>query len=133
MRHVSPTFLDSTLRRGASLEQFLGSINAEAERLVRWIGIRPAKDCLELWQFIAPDLGDEEHLDLYDFLAAEADEGAGIPEELIGTFDTAEDAFSCAGELGAQPNRWVNQFVLQEEYLDFIRAGRPPQWPGVVV
>ena len=32
-------------------------------------------------------------------------------------------------QFGAKPDRWVNQFVIQSEYEDYIRAGRPLTWP----
>ncbi|MBI2399078.1 MAG: hypothetical protein HYV17_14920 [Xanthomonadales bacterium] len=42
---------------------------------------------------------------------------------VTGTITHARDA------LGARDDRWVNQFVVQDEFLDFIAAGRPATWP----
>lgn len=127
MRYVSSSFLDSTLRRGKSLEQFLGGLVQDSEHCIRWIEVRPAKGGIEVWSFVAPDYGDEERLDFYEFIGV--DEGV-----LEATFEDSADALRYASEkLGAHPDRWVNQFVSQDEYLDFIRAGRPASWPRVGV
>jgi len=90
------------------------------------VGDPTGNGMFELWEFFAPDLGDEENLDLYAFLGDEGD-------ELVDTFVTSGEAFGRAAELGAQPTRWVNQFVLQDDYLDFIRSDRPGARPGVGV
>ena len=127
MRYVSSSFFESTLQRDKSLEQFLGGLVRDSEQCIRWIEIRPSAGGTELWSFVAPDYGDEEHLDFYEFIGD--DEGV-----LESTFETPADAFRYATErLGAFPDRWVNQFVTQDEYLDFIRAGRPASWPRVGV
>jgi hypothetical protein len=126
MRYVGPAFLHSTLSRGKSLEQFLGGRTLGSERCIRWIEIRPSEGRLELWEFVAPDFGDESHVDLYEFIGD--DDG-----ELLATIDSAVESLGLAEKVGALPNRWVNQFVVQDEYRDFIRAGRPDVWPGVVV
>lgn len=69
------------------------------------VEIRPAKGGKELWSFVAPDYGSEEHLDLYVFIGDEE----GVLES---RFDSPAGAFTYATEkLGALPNRWVNQFV----------------------
>jgi hypothetical protein len=125
MRYVSSSFFESILRRGKSLEQFLGGLLRNSEQCISWVEIRPGGGGTELWSFVAPDCGDEEHLDLYEFIGD--DEGV-----LEATFETPADAFTYAEEkLGACSDRWVNQFMTQDEYLDFILAYRPASWPQV--
>lgn len=122
MRHVSAEFLESTLRRGKSLEQFLGGGVELDTRVIRWLELRPTNDGIEVWDFSAPDFGDR-HSDLYEFTA----DDAGI---LVITLPSTTEAIAHARDaLGARDDRWVNQFVVQDEFLDFIAAGRPATWP----
>lgn len=127
MRYVSLSFLESTLRRGKPLEQFLGGLLRDSERFIRWVELRPAKGRIEIWSFVAPDYGDEGRLDFYEFVGDE-------DEVLEQSVESPAEAFAFAtAKLGALSDRWVNQFVSQDEYLDFIRAGRPSSWPTVGV
>ncbi len=124
MRYVAPTFLDSTLRRGKSLEQFLGGVAPNGERSIRWLELRPVEGSIQVWEFVAPDLGDQENLDFYEFLGSE--EGT-----LAATLPSCGEALAYAYEhLGAKALRWLNQGVAQDEYRDFIVAGRPTSWPA---
>ena len=125
MRHLNPTFLESTLRRGKVIEQFLGGYERAGARIVTWLEIRPEESVFELWHFVVPDIGDAENLDLYAFLSEE------VGEPVI-VLQTSEEALAYAhAELHASEGRWVNQAVSQEEYRDFIAAGRPPEWAAV--
>jgi hypothetical protein len=46
--------------------------------------------------------------------------------QTIGEAESAEEAVGLAArELGADPARWVNQGVLQEEYNDYVKQGQP--------
>jgi len=46
--------------------------------------------------------------------------------QAIGETESAQAAIDLAGrELGADPARWVNQGVLQDEYNDYLKQGRP--------
>jgi len=125
MRYVSQGFLESTLRRGKSLEQFMGGGTRDGERVISHLELRPTPGGIEIWRFVVPDIGSSECLDLYDF-------GGEKDEELICVVASAADAFSYAqSRLGALCNRWVNEGVTQDEYADFMAAGRPLRWPIV--
>jgi hypothetical protein len=123
MRFIGIHFLESTLRRGKAIEQFLG--RADSHDTIRWLELRPKSDAIEIWEFVAPDAGDQGHLDIYSFIGA--DDG-----KLIATLSAPSEALEYAQKhLGARVERWVNQFVSQEEYRAFIEAGRPVGWPAV--
>ena len=125
MRFVAQTFLESTLRRGKPLEQFLGGAVLNNEPAIRWLELQPASNSIEVWEFVAPDLGDQGRLDFYEFLDVE--DGT-----LVATLPSPSEALTFAqAHLGASPERWVNQFVAQDEYRDFIQSGRPTSWPAV--
>ena len=120
MRHVAATFLESTLRRGSSLEQFLGGSLDSGERTVRWLELRPTSFGIEIWDYVAPDLG-FECLDIYALASVELEPLAVVP-------DVGQALAFAQAKLGASPAHWVNQGVSQEEFLDFLQAGRPVQW-----
>ncbi len=107
------------------MEQFIGRSPADSA-CIRYIEIRPAKQQLEIWVFDIEDVGSEEDSDLHEFPCFEPDG----PIEPVATFADPQSAVALAAKtLGASPERWVNSGVAESEYLDYIRAGRPPQWP----
>ena len=119
MRYVFPAFQESTLRRGASLEQFMGAAMRDGERTISYLEIRPAKGGFEVWRFEAPDIGDKEFTDVSEF----AFDGENEP---LATLQHPSDAFLFAhSQLGADPQRWVNIGVVCDEYKDYVMAGRP--------
>ncbi|GAA5005036.1 hypothetical protein GCM10025793_12390 [Lysobacter lycopersici] len=122
MRHVAATFHESILRRGKSLEQFLGSGNSKPAPTIRWIELRPSTQGVEVWTFEVPDLGGPDSTDVYEFGADDIDQPAaclGSPGEAL--------AFAHE-QLGASPELWVNAEVIGDEYLDYVAAGRPINW-----
>jgi hypothetical protein len=121
MRHIAPTFLESTLERGASLEQFMGGSLNDGERSVRWIELRPSNTGVELWEYVVPDLG-AECLDLYALAPVEL-------EPLAVALDAGQALALAQSKLGASPLHWVNQGVSQDEFFDFLQAERPAPWP----
>lgn len=127
MRHVARTFLESTLGRGATLEQFLGGASREGERTIRVLELHPRGDVIEVWLHEAVELGDEERLDYYPFIFL--GDGDGNEVGSVATFPSAASALEYAQTLGVHPDRWTNAGVSQDEYRDFIRAGRPTVWP----
>ena len=118
MRYLHPTFQEATLRRGKSIEQFLGGVAIDGQRHVVWLELRPRAIGVEIWRFIVPDLGDTERIELYEF-------GGEENEALVATLATPTDALAFASaQAGAAPDRWANQFVIQDDYRDYILGGR---------
>ncbi|KRD79664.1 hypothetical protein [Lysobacter sp. Root983] len=132
MRHLAPAFLESTLRRGATLEQFMGgSVGPLGERSVRWIELCPTQAGIEVREYHAADVGgslSETSLDLYA-LCDLHDLYEAQPEPTMVADEPAQALAYAHSVLRAQPLRWVNQGVSQDELLDFLRAGRPALWP----
>jgi hypothetical protein len=107
------------------LEQFLGGVVLHGVNSIRWLELRPVGESIQVWEFVAPDWGDQENLDFYEFLGSE--EGT-----LATSLPSSAEALAYAhAQLGATPLRWLNQGVAQDEYRDFIVAGRPLAWPAV--
>ncbi|WP_225210016.1 hypothetical protein [Xanthomonas bonasiae] len=108
-----------------SVEQFLGR-SLEHTEYVRHVELRPAKGGIEVWVHDVEDIGNEDYLDLYDFPYLEPDG----PDAPVALFADPQDALAYAStSLAADPAHWVNQGIVQSEYLDYIRAGRPAKWP----
>lgn len=128
MRYVSEEFLVSTLRRGQSLEQFLGACTDTKAEYVQCLEIRPSESGFEVWRHVAEDLGDEDFVDFYDFIVDEDDDGNEIGPMLI--CETPDQALAYAeNNLGASRARWAIMGITQYEYEAFIKAGRPSIWP----
>jgi hypothetical protein len=127
-RHLHPSEIAAALRRGTSVEQFLGASPAETGR-IRYIELRPTPGSIDLWLYELEDEGSEEALDIYGFPYVEPDG----PQDPIAHFDDAQSALSGAHALvSADPERWANQGVGASDYLDYVLAGRPDCWPGAV-
>ena len=126
MRHLPATDIPAALRRGEHVEQFIGPSPAGVG-YIRHVELRPVSNVIEVWVYDVEDIGSESTLDLYEFPTLEPD-GADMP---VATFAGAVVAVDYAsGTLKADPDRWVRGAVIQDEYLDYIQAGRPPCWPA---
>jgi hypothetical protein len=117
MRYLKPEILEATLRRGKSIEQFLG--RGSKPRTIAWLEVRPAQSGVTLWRAEVPDAGDTEHLDLYEF-------GGDEDWRLKHASTSVAEALMHAHEAqGARPERWVNQFLIQDDTeTSSKRAGR---------
>lgn len=125
MRYLPITDIPAAMRRGMSVEQFLGR-GSEDNAAIRHVELRPTKEAIELWVYDVEDIGSEDDLDLYDFPYLLPDGPAGP----VATFADPQDAIAYASaSLAAAPSRWVNAGVAQSDYLDYIAAGRPLNWP----
>lgn len=123
MRHLLAIDIPASLRRGKSVEQFLGRSPADAD-CIRYVELRPSNGLIEIWVYDVEDIGGEEYFDLYDFPNLEPDG----PDSPVATFKEPQAAVVYASaSLTADLTRWVNLGVAQSEYLDYIRAGRPPR------
>jgi hypothetical protein len=60
-------------------------------------------------------------MDLVEFPPLDLDDG----EEEFGRLVTTADDPLTALAAGAISGRWVNTGLAQDEYIDFVRAGRP--------
>ncbi|MDX2929345.1 hypothetical protein PV411_33090 [Streptomyces sp. NRRL_B-16638] len=139
MRYLVEPFIVGALRRGRSVEQFLGPVGSPERPGVRYTEVRTARTSYEVYVHAFEDVGHEGFVDLdvfppFDQETEEEDFG-----QLLGTAEDPQDALVLAEKLtGAVRGRWVNQGVVQDEYGDFVRAGRPSGmsaggwlWPGL--
>jgi hypothetical protein len=122
VRHLTPGFALGALRRGATIEQFLGPVFKNGVWGVRWIEIRPQPTGFEIVLYEVADIG----LDYPDFERSPlVDVGEEYFGDVVGVAGDETEALAMAARHGTLDHRWVNQFVVREEYADFINAGRP--------
>ena len=127
MRHLTEAFAIGALRRGQSIEQFLGATGGSERPGVRWAEIAPTASGFRVVLHVTEDIGGEHFCDLVEFppLDPGPEESFGLE---IAVVDDPAEAVTIAGvQIGADATRWVNQGVAGSEYQDFVRAGRPGQ------
>jgi hypothetical protein len=126
VRYLAESFVLEALRRGRSVEQFLGPCGSAERPGVRYVEVRATKGPLEVYLHTVEDVGSESFLDLGEFPPLDPDDEAGEFGRLLGTAEEPLAALVVAEErTGATRSRWVNENVVQDEYSDFVRAGRP--------
>ncbi|MFI6285162.1 hypothetical protein ACIBCM_10450 [Streptomyces sp. NPDC051018] len=139
MRYLVEPFIIGALRRGRSVEQFLGPVGSPERPGVRYAEVRAARTSYEVYVHAVEDVGHEDFLDLDVFPPLDQDAEEEDFGQLLGTAEDPQDALVLAEECtGAVRGRWVNQGVVQDEYRDFVRAGRPSRispdghpWPDL--
>ncbi|MEU5324023.1 hypothetical protein AB0G67_45980 [Streptomyces sp. NPDC021056] len=140
MRYLVEAFVVGALRRGRSVEQFLGPVGSPGRPGVRYVEVRAASTSFEVYVHTVED-GHETVLDLYEFPPFDQDTEEEEFGRLLGSAEAPQGALVLAEErTGAVRGRWVNQGVVQDEYHDFVRAGRPSgaspdghAWPALHV
>ncbi len=119
MRYLNHTQSLEALRSGRPIEQFLLPREEPTYRMLRFLRIdkeRTGKYSTAFFEVF--DEGDENNLDLYSFGLIDPD----LPYGAITTFSTPEEAINFSIEtLQADPDKFVNQGVIQDEYGDFLK------------
>ncbi|MEU9360637.1 hypothetical protein AB0D35_21285 [Streptomyces sp. NPDC048301] len=126
MRYVAESFIFGALRRGCSVEQFLGPVGPPERRGVRYVEVRAARTSCEVYVHAVEDVGHESFLDLDSFPPFDQNSEEEEFGQLLGRAEDPQSALILAEKgTGAVRGRWVNQGVVQDEYRDFVRSGRP--------
>ncbi len=136
-RHLTPGEAEAALRRGASIQQFLGFADLEDGRDTFWyLEISPRRDEIAVYAQHVFDEGHETFGDVGEFSPVKEwdpfDELV-LPDDF--TRDPSVTVFSTAGEalahtliqLGARPDRWVNSGLIDDEYTDARHTRTAPQ------
>ncbi|MEU6277195.1 hypothetical protein ABZ871_33080 [Streptomyces populi] len=92
----------------------------------------------EVYVHTVEDVGHERFFDLVEFPPLDVDEDDEEFGRLVATADDPSTALAAAEQVtGALRERWVNESLVQDEYGDFVRAGRPAErsldghlWPS---
>jgi hypothetical protein len=145
MRYLAESFAVGALHRGREIEQFLGPWTQGGVAGVRWAEIRPAgPDGFEVLVHAVEDTGTGGFGELWSrgTLPVPEDEvhvcGDDCEEECyedvnwdyvgrpLGHAETPLAAMELAeSETGAVRERWVNRGLADDDYADYVRAGRP--------
>ncbi|MGW1391947.1 hypothetical protein ACWD6Q_09725 [Streptomyces nigra] len=108
------------------MEQFLGPVGASGRTGVSYVEIRPTTASYEVYVHTVEDVGHERFFDIAEFPPFAADQDEEEFGRLVATAEDPPTALTAAAEAtGALPGRWVNECMVQDEYADFVRAGRP--------
>jgi hypothetical protein len=126
VRYLAEVFVVGALKRGRSVEQFLGPIGAPDRPGVTYVEVRPAKASYDVYVYAIEDIGHDRFFDLVEFPPFDTDADEEEFGRLVATAEDPSTALTAAKEAtGALPGRWVNASMVQDEYADFVRAGRP--------
>ncbi|MFJ9724586.1 hypothetical protein ACIRP3_17725 [Streptomyces sp. NPDC101209] len=139
MRYLTESFILGALRRGRSVEQFLGPCGSPERPGVRYVEVRATKTSYEVFLHAVEDIGCESFFDLGEFPPFDPDDEACEFGRLLGMAEDPLAALTVAEQrAGAERGWWVNEGIVQDEYGDFVRAGRPSDaspdgrpWPDV--
>ena len=124
MRYLAEAFALGALRRGRSIEQFLGRA-ADDARGIRWVEIVPGELGYRVVLHVSADVGGEQFCDLVELppLGDSDEEEFGKQVAIVAE---PPDAITAARDaVGASVDRWVNQGLAGDDYRDYVRAGRP--------
>jgi hypothetical protein len=107
----------SALRRGKAVEQLLPARPHHGQPTVRWLAVYPRDGLFVVGLHHVLDPCDPQFLDVTEFAPVDEWEGVGEGVE-VDNAPCPEHALRAAARFGAVPERWVNQFVVAEEYRD---------------
>jgi hypothetical protein len=87
-----------------------------------WLAAEPSDDGYALRLLHTLDDGTDDFFDVYEFRSVDEDDylGQGM---LVGEYPDEASLLKVAAEFGARSDRWVNEFIIQDEYRD-LRARR---------
>ncbi|MEU8976716.1 hypothetical protein AB0D11_47635 [Streptomyces monashensis] len=127
MRYLAESFALGVLRRGRPVEQFLGPAGSPEHPGIHYVEVRPAKTHYEIFLHNLEDVGHDSFADLVEFPPLDPDDEEEEFGRLVATRDDPLVALAAAEDAtGAVRGRWVNAGVVQDEYRDYVMAGRPP-------
>lgn len=117
--------VDAALRRGKSVECFLGSCESVGKLGVRHLSIDVADGAVIARLFETQDLGSPDFLDLYEFGPINGALEQGDADKVV-SFPSLDDCLAFMEQRWhGSSGRLVNEGVLESEYADFVaeRAG----------
>jgi hypothetical protein len=121
VRYLTRSFAAGAIRRGAIVDQLLGGYGDGDRHGLRVLTVQPDGEAFCLYVHEILDVGGTDFADLTEFPPWDDESGdaavcSQTPDALL---SYAEQ------QLGADATRWVNGSMLDDEYLDYVRAGRP--------
>jgi hypothetical protein len=123
-RYLDLSEVRSALRRGKSVECFLGACSRNEVPGIRWLLFRSRSNGVEVSLFETADLGSEELLDLYEFGPLDPSLELEEATEKLQFADVDACLSSLSERFPGSTSRLVNEGLVQDEYADFISRGR---------
>jgi hypothetical protein len=117
MRHLSRSHIESALKRGKEVEQFIGGFEYEGRKSISWLTIRSTDFGYTLLHHEQFDEGSSDFCDVYEYEYINLPEYRYEPEHL--NLKSLDDVFEAASKIGATENRWVGHGMVQDEYHDY--------------
>jgi hypothetical protein len=116
-RHLHPTQAEGALRRGGQVEQLLGIDPGDGSAgVVRWASVCVVQGRFELRLHAAEDIGSSDFADVAAFPSADPDDEFG-EGRVVASASEASKILEVASAYGALADQWVNQGVIDDEYL----------------
>lgn len=123
-RYLTSEEVEVALRRGKSVECFIGPFLANGRKGVRHLSLSATRTGIEMRVFETADIGSADYLDLYRF-------GPVSPDVEFGDADLEVTFANLAECLSYLEKGWpgcthtlVNQGMVQEEYADYLAGDR---------
>jgi len=118
MRYLNKDEIQTRLRLGKSVEQWLGVVKEDDSTILKWLSIdKKSDESFSVAYFESFDEGNEDFLDIYAFSLVDPD----APFGLIDTFYSIADALEFAEvTYKASSNKYTSVGMIQEEYRDYI-------------
>ncbi|MCU8075983.1 hypothetical protein [Shewanella sp. SM29] len=121
-RYLNLQEAESALKRGKAVECFLGGCERDGRAGIQWLSVRVSKSEIDVSVYETADLGDESFLDIYEFGPLDPDLEDANEVKSYTSFGQAiefiEQRFAGSSE------RLLNEFMIQDEYADYISRGR---------
>jgi len=124
VRHLTDRGALAALARGVPIEQMLTVALVPDQGTITWLSASPSRRAVTLRVHRVWDDGSDEFCDVNEFRAVEEDDYLG-EGRAVGIYADGASALAAANDLGAAPDRWVNQGVIDLEYSD-LRTPRSP-------
>ena len=123
-RYLTLSEAKSALDRGNTIECFLGTCVRNGERGIKWLSLSSRGEKVGLAIYETADLGNESHLDLYEFGPLDPNLELDEPdqEKLFSDFESAISEVDQT--YPASSTKLMNEGVIQDEYSDFMSRGR---------
>lgn len=119
-RYLSVTEAAGALRRGKSVECFLGRCGRNGEPGIRWLSIYPEGEGAVIRIYESADVGSADFLDVYSFGPLNGELEPDEADEQIST-SAEEDCWTILEQrFPGSTARLVNQGMMQDEYADFV-------------
>ena len=123
-RYLTSSEAEAAMNRGKSVECFLGFCQRDSKPGIKWFSARAGGNGIRVSVYETADLGNEDFIDIYEFGPLNPDLELEDPDEIIDFFSFAEFSSEIEKKFSGSTSRLVNEFIIQDEYADYIARGR---------